>query len=314
MSVGAIQSVGRSVVEAVTHEVRHAQSAAAAVALAREVQTTGVSSSGPMSEAQTGALAMVLTTLLDPMTLIGAMQAKVRDSNVETQTAGISDAASRGERADRQRMAMLEKAERALAKKARGMGRLAKKLIGAILTVVGTVASVFTGGASIALTVIGAVLLIAGEVVSLLADKGILDEKNGGIAAMVLKLVGAIVQTVASFGAGAGSAVNAVKNVSEGVVTFAQITKQVVELTMSTLSTINGAIDMHNSVRQYQADDADIDAREAGQQAERANEEMADYTHEIRRIQQRFARVFAKLRATIEAQDGAAQAALASFA
>ena len=313
MSVGAVQNVHRQLVAAVSHELRH-EAAAAAITLAHDRQTTGAVSSTPMTEAETGALAMVLTTLLDPMTLIGAMQVKLRDSNATTQTAAIDEASSRSERADRQRMEMLEKAQRALAKKARGMGKFAKKLLGAILTVVGTVASVFTGGASIALTVIGAVLLIAGEVVQFMADKGILDEKNGGIAAMVLKLVGAIVQTVASFGAGAGSAVNAVKNVSETAIKVMQTIKEVVDFVVSTLSTINGAIDMHNSVRQYQADDANIDADVAGQNADDANQRMADYTSELRRVQQRFTRVLAKLHATIEAQNETAQAALSSFA
>lgn len=299
---------------ALAQEATRATGGLAAVQLAREAQVSGGVHSAPMTEAQAGAFAMVLNTVLDPVTMIGALQARLRDNNAELEEAGAADAAQRSEFANREQMHMLEKAQRALRKKARGMGRFAKKLLGAILTIVGTVASVFTGGASVALTVIGAVLLLAGEIVEVMAEKGILDERNGGIAAMVLKLVGAVVQTVASFGASAGSAVNAVKNVSETVVKAAQITKQIVDYVMNTLSTINGAIDMHNAVRQYQADDANIDAHAAGDNAENANEDLAQHADELRRIQQRFARVIAKVRATIEAQNEAAQAALHSFA
>ncbi|MFT5357466.1 MAG: hypothetical protein ACI9KE_004703 [Polyangiales bacterium] len=216
-------------------------------------------------------IAVLLAGITDPMAILAGLQGAVRDSGAEASATDAQANGVRQEGADAARAHSMEQAVAAAEKAMSGMPKWLQKTIGAVLAVVGAVASVVTGGASIALTVIGAILLTAGSVCEFLADKGIGGEAMQYVA-MGLKLVGSIVMSCgASAGAAAGDVALKVAAVAADVVKYAS----------AATSCVNGAINIQSSVRNFQATNFRLDAEGHALNSEEVSAEMEQATEHL---------------------------------
>lgn len=209
-------------------------------------------------------IAVLLAGVTDPMAILAGLQGAVRDSGSEASATDAQANGVRQEAADAARAHSMEQAVAAAEKAMSGMPKWLQKTIGAVLAVVGAVASVVTGGASIALTVVGAILLTAGSVCEFLADKGIGGEAMQYVA-MGLKLAGSIVM---SCGASAGTAA------AGTAAKVAAIAADVVKYTSASVSSVNAAINAQGAVRSFQATNFRLDAEGHALASEEVSAEM----------------------------------------
>ena len=215
------------------------------------------------------AVAILLAGVLDPMAMLTGLEGRLRDVGSNQQERDVRVETQRSETADAARKVSLDKA-RALAEKAAAKAPpWVKKLLGAVITAIGAAASVFTGGASLALSVIGVVLMVAGEVVQALANHGVIDEKNGGIAAAAIKLVAAAIMTVASFGANSGALAQAAGTVVKVAVDVAKYAAQ-------TAQTIQAARDIQRTKLGFESTMHRLDADEQQAIVEGADQSVED--------------------------------------
>lgn len=234
----------------------------------------GTAQSAPLSRQDTHqitTIAVLLAGITDPMAILAGLQGAVRDSGAE---ASATDAEANGVRqsaADAARAHSMEQAAAAAAKAMSGMPKWLQKTIGAVLAVVGAVASVVTGGASIALTVVGAILLTAGSVCEFLADKGIGGEAMQYVA-MGLKLVGSIIM---SCGASAGTAA------SDVALKVAAIATDVVKYATAVTSVVSGAINIQSGVRNFEATNFRLDADDYALDSDEVSADMEQATEHL---------------------------------
>ncbi|HJL46451.1 MAG TPA: type III secretion system translocon subunit SctE [Polyangiaceae bacterium LLY-WYZ-15_(1-7)] len=153
---------------------------------------------------------------------MAALASFTNNAEIENRTEDVQASRQDSEMQRERVMHALEKVEKALKKAANKAPRWVKKLIGAVLTAVGTVASVFSGGATLALVVVAVVLIAAGDIVDELAHRGVLDERNGAIAASVLKLVGAALMIAAGGASAAGDAASGLSQAGQAGASAAQ--------------------------------------------------------------------------------------------
>lgn len=216
-------------------------------------------------------IAVLLAGVTDPMAILAGLQGAVRDSGSEASATDAQANGVRQEAADAARAHSMEQAVAAAEKAMSGMPKWLQKTIGAVLAVVGAVASVVTGGASIALTVVGAILLTAGSVCEFLADKGIGGDAMQYVA-MGLKLVGSIVMSCgASAGAAAGDMAFKVAVVATDVVKYAT----------AITTCANSAVSIQSSVRNFQATNFRLDAEEHSLASEEVSAEMEQATEHL---------------------------------
>jgi len=259
---------------------------------------------------QAATLAILISGSGDPMAMMLGMQSRLREMGVELREQDVESADGRSITEEAERTEALDQARAAAEKAIKRMPKWVKKLVGAILTAVGTVASVFTGGASVALTVIGVVLLVAGEVVQALADRGVIDERNGSIAAMAIKLVAAVVMCVASCGANTGGLVNAGQQAAQ----IGAVVADVARYTQATVSTVTSAMDTQRAVCEFHSTNFRIDASEHELNRDIANEEMEESSEAIIRLMRVHQRVAERIRAAVQARDEAMVATAQAFA
>lgn len=235
---------------------------------------THVGRSAPLSRQDTHqitTIAVLLAGVTDPMAILAGLQGAVRDSGSEASATDAQANGVRQEAADAARAHSMEQAVAAAEKAMSGMPKWLQKTIGAVLAVVGAVASVVTGGASIALTVVGAILLTAGSVCEFLADKGIGGEAMQYVA-MGLKLVGSIVM---SCGASAGTAA------AGTAAKVAAIATDVVKYTSASISSVNAAINSQSAIRNFQATNFRLDAEGHALNSEEVSAEMEQATEHL---------------------------------
>ncbi|MCB9617340.1 MAG: hypothetical protein H6722_33325 [Sandaracinus sp.] len=254
-------------------------------------------------------LAVLLSGVVDPMTALMGLQSTLRNAAARQRETEIGSEALRGETEFNDRMEQLEKAAKAAAKAAKTRPWL-RKLIGAIVTAIGAVASIF-GGAGAGLVAVGVILIAAGDILSTLVEKGIIQgeraQKIVAITAAVLKIAGAIVMAVASGGSSLGEVANA-------ATTIASVAGQVASHIQTTASVYAAHVDVHNGVREFQAEQFRVRADEHGIASEEASENMEEATDALKQLLRRFQRVVAQLRATAEVREQASRALVGALA
>ena len=306
---------------------------------------------GDLSHAEVASVAYLATGLLEPMARAMLAQSEFRNSMTELNGAQMRTSLSRAERQQDLRAQQLKRARELAEEASSGLPSWARTLIGAVLTAVGTVAAAFTGGASIPLLVIGVILISAGEVVGHLAEQGVIDPTKGGIAAVVLKIAGAIVMAVATAGAGAANAGGAVGSAASAGATSAgaagasagagaasagasvgagaasaasagtqtatlatQIVQQVVRDLETTYNITTSARDIHTGVLGYQSEQERLDAEESEVRREAALDDIDVAGEAITAVMRRYQRIAERANEVMAARGEAQLAALRNFA
>jgi len=250
---------------------------------------------------------VLLAGVIDPMAFMTGLQGRLREVSTDQQNRDVKVSTQRSESAEESRRISLDKARKAAEKAAAKAPRWVKKLIGAIIAAIATVAAVFTGGASLALAVVAVVLLVAGEVVQALAERGVLDEKNGGIAAAAIKLVAAAIMTVCSFGANSGALAQAAGTIAKVAVDIARYTAQ-------TVQTVQGIRDIHRTKLTLDATNHRLDAEGQTLIVDDENTSIEEAADEMKAIHQRYVRAMRRLRQMLEVQGATADAAIRQMA
>ena len=267
--------------------------AALAPAQATAVPNSGGRVAGPQpSQVELAAAAAVTAAVLgDPMAIALALQTTLRDRGAADQEDTVRSAGRAREVADANRLVELDKAAEALRKAAKKAPPWVKKLIGAVLSAVGTVTSAF-GGAGLALVAIGAALLVAAKlaevVLNKLAEHGIISEKAAAITNAVVKIAAAVAAAVTGQVSGVANAANAVAQTAS---TVAKTVKQVNELVKAAVTIAFAGVDMHSSVRAYQAETANIMAEEWGLEVDGAISDTERAADMFKDIYRQFARM-----------------------
>jgi hypothetical protein len=263
----------------------------------------------PMDPHRAMTLAILLSRAIDPMTALMGLQSALRTTATRQHEGEIEAGAARSETEFTERMQQLEKAAKAAAKAAKTRPWL-RKLIGAVITAIGAVASIFAG-AGAGLVAVGVILIATGDILATLVEKGVIKgeraQKAVAITAAVLKIAGAIVMAVASGGSSVTGAIDAVK-------TVAMIAGQVASHIQTTATVYAAHVDVHNGVREYQAEQFRIDADGHGLASEEANQHVEQATEELKLLLRRFNRVVANLRATAEVRQQASRALVGALA
>lgn len=252
-----------------------------------------------LSPQQQATIAIILAGALDPMTAIMAANSELRDVRAAMGHAGIDSASARSEAEEQQRAESLEKAVRHAEKMLRNdrMSPFAKKLLGAILTVVGTVAAAFSGGASLVLVAVAVTLLLAAKLVEHLAKEGKIGGKAAMITSLCLKVVAAVLMACCGNASGiAGVAAN----VAEKAVSIAKTVAMAVQ---TATQAHEARVQMTNAVHQGRSDRAQGRADEHGVNSEAALEEVEQSVEEMKLLRQRFARLTRRLSAIQQARD-----------
>ncbi len=266
---------------------------------------------------QATTIAVLLSGALDPMALIAGLQSRLRNQSAEAteNDASASLETARSEEAERGRL--LDDAMKMLDKKTKGMSRWGKKLLGAIMTAVGTAASCITGGASMALVVVAIVVMAAADIVEAMARRGFLDGKNGMVAAAVLKIVGAVLMAVSGNVGEAGSAaaqgaqgtaqaVDAAKTAAE----IAKTVKTVHKVVTAVYGALEAGLELANGIFDFKAAKLNIQADGAEDRRDDALERLDDASGDLAMLQQRYARVVGRLMATMQVQGQARSASV----
>lgn len=243
--------------------------------------------------ARLATIGILLGGVMDPMSALMGLQSMVRDSQEGLRSEGIASAQGRAETEDAERTKQLEAARKQL-EKIKSMPSWLKNIIGVVLAVVGTVASVFTGGASMALAVIGAVLLVGAEVVQALGDAGVIDPQVATAVAAGMKLVGAIVMTVAG-GVGGGELASSVQGVVD-------VVKNVADVVSAAITTAEAGCEIEGAVRRNIAEHRTLDAAEHQVNVDEALENADEHIEQLKRMLQMFKRVQERVHEASRAQ------------
>lgn len=243
-------------------------------------------------------LERVLVPLMDPMIALGEVQARVRNLRAEASETEAADSADRAEIAEAERQRQLEKARKALAKKMRGLPRWLKGIVAAVVAAIGAVASVVTGGASAVLAGVALAFMLAGDALNALVNHGILPAKPTSYIAVGLKVVGAVLAMVASFGASSADAAATIGSVTAQIV---QTANQVATTVKTVVEVYDGTVSVNNAVRRFRADMAQALAEFQAGLRDDANEELEDAIGEMRGLHQSFTRVMQRLRLAVDA-------------
>ena len=235
---------------------------------------------GPSPIELAAAAAVTTAVLGDPMALALALQCSLRDQGAANSQDSIRSSQKTREAADAERIKALADAAKALKKAKKKAPPWVKKLIGAVLTAVGTVASI-AAGTGVALVAAGAAILLAAQiaekVLMKLAEKGVISQKGAIITAAIVKVVAAVAAActgqVGGLGAAAGGAAQAGAAVVEVAKSAADILKTVANVINAAAEIAFAGVDTHISVRKYQAEMANILAEEWGMNSESAIED-----------------------------------------
>ena len=263
--------------------------------------STRAASPQPSPTELAAATAVVTAVLGDPMALALALQSQLKDQGARDTEARVNSSSREQQVADGLRLDQLEKAAKALEKASRRAPPWVKKLIGAVLSAVGTIASI-AGGAGAALIAVGAALVVAAKLAEMLLNKlaeaGLISEKAAAITAAVVKVAAAVaaacVGQVGGLANAAGAAGQAAATAVEVGKTAAEIVKTVVEMCEAAATIAFAGVDMNTAVRMYQAQMANIMAEEWGFEVDGSladTEAAADTFEQIHKAYARVAKV-----------------------
>ena len=249
-----------------------------ASAVAPRGSATAAPSAEPLSQVSdtqlAAAFAVTGAALGNPMVMLMALQTELRNKSSESQEATVRTAGKREETASARRLEELERADRMAKKAAKRAPPWVKKLIGAVLSAVGSIASI-AGGAGLALAAIGAALIVgaklAEKLLMHLAEKGIISEKGAVIGSAIVKIAAAVAAAVTGQ---VGSLANAAKAAMDVASTAVKVVKSIADMVQAAADVALAGVDMHSSVRTYQSEIATIMAEEWGIQADGAIEDM----------------------------------------
>jgi hypothetical protein len=260
----------------------------------------------PMDRAKAITLATLLSGVLDPMSALLGIQGALRDASAAAREQDIELSQAQADQDNRSKLEALAQAEKALKKASSRWPTWAKKLVAAVLTIVGSVASAVTGGTSAVLVAVALVLLLAAKGVEKLAEKGVLTGKAAMGLTIALKAVAAVLMTVAG---GVG-----------GAAQLSQVAKLVVDITKVVNDVITQVKDMAVGIRElrrgralFEADMFQADAEASGVQEEESRQRIESSVDELRQLHQRFQRVLSKIRQTAEERESATLNALAQL-
>lgn len=261
----------------------------------RPVATSATRAPLTLDRRQATALGVVLSGIMDPMAVLLGLQAQIRDVQTEGSAQGAQSSEARADRENDARMECLRKAEKALKKAQSRMPKWAKKLISGILAAVGTIASVVTGGASVALIVVACVLMAVADVVEFLTEKGVIE--NGKVG-MAISLVCKLAAAACTFGAGFVNAGATAAQIPQTVQTF----KTIANVISAAAQIITAGFDLGRGVRQFQGTMQEIQADAHEGRRDEAHERMEEYVGVMRSTHERFVRVARSIQGALQAQ------------
>ncbi|MBO6939133.1 MAG: hypothetical protein JJ863_29455 [Deltaproteobacteria bacterium] len=260
------------------------------------------------------AFAVTGAALGNPMVLLMAIQTHLRNKSSENDEASVRTAGQREEAASARRVEELERAEKMAKKAAKRAPPWVKKLIGAVLSAVGSIASI-AGGAGLALVAVGAALIVGAKLVEKLlmhlAEKGLIDEKRAGIASAVVKIAAAVAAAVTGQ---VGSLANAAKAAMDVASTAVKVVKSVVDMVQAAADVAFAGVDMHTSARTYQSQMATIMAEQWGIEAEGAIDDMNKAADCIQDAYESHGRMVRTATATLEREKQGRMAATQAIA
>ncbi len=262
-----------------------------------------------LEAAEIANLESILVPLMDPMIALGEVQSRTRNQRLESQETEAADNSDRAQIAEAERQQQLEKARKALAKKMRGMPRWLKGIVAAVVAAIGAVASVVTGGASVVLASVALAFMFAGDVLTALVNRGVLPAKPTSYIALGMKVVGAVLSTIASLGtSAAGSAASVAGSAASAVADAVKLANTIAQIVGGLSEIADGSITINNAVREFRANMAQAEAELQAALRDEAGEEIEDAIQDMRGIHQSFTRVIQRLRLAVEASGDSGRA------
>ena len=259
-----------------------------------------------MDRARAITLATLMSGVLDPMSALLGMQGALRDANAAVREQDIELSQAQAEQDNLAKLEALAKAEKALEKASSRWPTWAKKLVGWVLTVVGAAASAVTGGTSAVLVAVALVLLLAAKGVEKLAEKGVIGGKAAMGLVIALKVVAAVLMTVAG---GVG-----------GAAQLSQVAKVAMDVTKIVNDVITQVKDMAVGIRElrrgkavFEANMLQAEAEECGLKEEVGRQRVESTVDELQKLHQRFKRVMAKIVQAAEEKESATLNAVAQL-
>lgn len=256
------------------------------------------------TEAELGAAFAVTSAVLgDPVMMMIALQTKLRDQSTDNEETRVEQSSDQSELADAFRATELAKAAKMAEKAAKKAPPWVKKLIGAIVSAVGAIASI-AGGAGIALVAVGAALIVGAKIVekvmTKLAEEGLISEKAAMIVSTVVKIAAAVAATVTGQ---VGELANAAKAAMEVVSVAVKIVKSIADMVQAASDVAFAGVDMHSSVRNFQAEMANIMAEQWGIQSDGSISNMESAVDGIRQLEQSHTRMMKTATSALAIQD-----------
>lgn len=274
----------------------------------------GTAPSAPSDTQLAAAAAVVAATLGDPMALMLAIQSELKDKGLEAREVDARNASLRHESADVQRLEHLERSVEMAKKASRKCPRWVKRLIGAVLSAVGSIASL-AGGAGLALVAVGAALMIAAKLVekvmSKLAEAGLISEKAASIVSAVVKIAAAVAAAVTGQ---VGQLANAAKAAMDVASTAIKVVKSVADMVSAASEVALAGVDMHSSVRTYQSQVANIMAEQWGLEVDGSLSDMEKAADQVKSITESWARMLRTANAALASQHDAGMTAARGIA
>lgn len=260
------------------------------------------------------AFAVTATVLGDPVMMMIALQAELRNHGTDNQETRVQQSSDQSEIADAFRAEELEKAAKMAEKAAKKAPPWVKKLIGAIVSAVGAIASI-AGGAGAALVAVGAALIVGAKIVEKvmmkLAEEGLISEKAATIVSTVVKIAAAVAAAVTGQ---VGQLANAAKAAADVVSTAVKLVKSIADMVQAASDVAFAGVDMHSSVRNFQSEMANIMAEQWGIEADGSISNMESAVDGIRDLEQSHTRMMKTATAALSIQDRTRMAAVQGMA
>ena len=241
------------------------------------------------------AAAVVGSVLGNPVMVLMALQSELRTRGQELHAHDVHHSDQQSKRAEAFQLEQLAKAAKAADKAARKAPPWVKKLIGAILTAVGTVASI-AGGAGLALVAVGAALVIGAKLVekvlACLASKGLISERAAMIVSTVVKMVAAVAAAVTGQVSGLANGVaQAATAAVEVAKSTAEIIKSAQQIVQAATDIAFAGVDAHSHIRSFQSTKANIAAESWGMEAKEKMENVEFTIESLKDLEKHFGRI-----------------------
>lgn len=248
----------------------------------------------------------------DLFSLLDVMRAETRDAQSSLRE---RDAVSRGTDAREAHERRVDELERAAADRARAaeaglFGEVFRWVGVGLSLVVGTLGSIFSGGATLVGAVALAVALVATTTLQGLAQAGVIDSEAASIASIVVSAVAAVVSFGASAGSLASAATSAASTAASSAANLANTIQDIGQIATSLVTIAQGSSQIGQAILEHDAEGHDIEATAHGHRRDAANELRDAAIDALSDLMRSFARVAASMADVREEANAATRAAL----